>query len=170
MKASAMELHDCVFPLLNSLKSSLTYEDGFKGCELAILVGAKPRGPGMERKDLLGENAMIFREQGKAIDAFASKNCKVLVVGNPANTNCLIVSKFAPSIPKENFSALTRLDENRAVFQLAEKTGVKPYCVYDMIIWGNHSSTQVPDYHNVKIEKNGELVPLETLVTDKAWL
>jgi len=99
MKATIMELNDSVYPLLNSIRGSTTLEEGFKDCELAILVGAKPRGPGMERKDLLGQNAMIFRDQGKAINTFASKNCKVLVVGNPANTNCLIVSKFAPSLP-----------------------------------------------------------------------
>lgn len=99
MKATIMELNDCTYPILNSIRGSTTLEDGFKDCELAILVGAKPRGPGMERKDLLGQNAVIFRDQGKAINSFASKNCRVLVVGNPANTNCFIVSKFATNLP-----------------------------------------------------------------------
>lgn len=151
MKATIMELNDCVYPILNSVRGSVTLEDGFKDCELAILVGAKPRGPGMERKDLLGQNALIFRDQGKAINNYASKNCRVLVVGNPANTNCLIVSKFATNLPRENFSALTRLDENRAVHQLAEKLQVSPYKIHNMIIWGNHSPTMVPDYHNAKL-------------------
>ncbi len=100
MKATIMEVNDCVYPLINSIRGSVAAEDGFKDCDLAILVGAKPRGPGMERKDLLGQNAQIFKEQGKALDTVAKKTCKVLVVGNPANTNCMIVSKFAPSIPK----------------------------------------------------------------------
>ena len=143
-----MEVNDCVYPLINTIRGSVAAEDGFKDCDLAILVGAKPRGPGMERKDLLGQNAQIFKEQGKALDKVAKKTCKVLVVGNPANTNCMIVSKFAPSIPKENFSALTRLDENRAVWQLASKLDVNPYQIHDMVIWGNHSTTQVPDYSN----------------------
>lgn len=109
-----MELHDCAFPLLNSVRGVTDYRSGFTGCELAVLVGAKPRGPGMQRADLLGANAEIFRGQGRALNDFADRNCKVVVVGNPANTNAMICSHFAPNIPKENFTALTRLDENRA--------------------------------------------------------
>jgi malate/lactate dehydrogenase len=113
---------------------------------------------------------MIFRDQGKAINTYASKNCRVLVVGNPANTNCYIVSKFAPNLPRENFSALTRLDENRAVHQLAEKLKIHPYRVHNMVIWGNHSPTMVPDYTNAKVEKDNSLNTVETAIEDKAWL
>lgn len=105
-----MELKDCAFPLLKEIKGTTSYDEGFKGCEVAILVGAKPRGPGMERKDLLSANAKIFKEQGEALEKFASRNVKVVVVGNPANTNALITAHFAPSISKWNFTALTRLD------------------------------------------------------------
>lgn len=110
MQGTVMELDDCAYPLLADIKTTTNLEEGFEGCELAILIGAKPRGPGMERKDLLSQNGAIFKAQGEAINKVASKNCKVLVVGNPANTNCMIVSHYAPSIPKENFTALTRLD------------------------------------------------------------
>ena len=115
MEGVILELSDCALPLLNSLKGTTEYSEGFNGTQVAILVGAKPRGPGMERKDLLGQNAVIFRDQGKALNQFADKNVKVLVVGNPANTNALICSTYAPNIPKKNFTALTRLDQNRAV-------------------------------------------------------
>lgn len=156
--------------MISSLRGVTNYEEGFKDCEVAILVGAKPRGPGMERKDLLAQNAAIFRDQGKAINKFANKNIKVVVVGNPANTNCMILSKFAPDIPKTAFSALTRLDENRAVSQLSTKLGVEPKSIRNMIIWGNHSPTMVPDYQNAVLSKDGHSFPIESAVGDKSWV
>jgi len=120
------------------------------------LVGAKPRGPGMERKDLLNENAKIFKAQGEALDKFASKNVKVLVVGNPANTNALIASHYAPSIPKKNFTALTRLDQNRALSQLSDKLSVPVEDIKNVIIWGNHSLTQYPDVNHGQVVKGGK--------------
>lgn len=140
-----MELKDCAFPLLSEVRGSVDYKEAFMGCQVAILVGARPRGPGMERKDLLSANAQIFKGQGQAINEYADRNCKVLVVGNPANTNALICSVFADRIPKENFTALTRLDQNRAVAQVAEKINVPVHEVKNLIIWGNHSATQYPD-------------------------
>ena len=170
MKATLMELEDSVLPLVSSLRGVTNYEDGFRDCEVAILVGAKPRGPGMERKDLLAQNAVIFRDQGKAINKYANKNIKIVVVGNPANTNCMILSKFAPDIPKTSFSALTRLDENRAVFQLSSKLGVSAKSIKNMIIWGNHSPTMVPDYQNAVVLKDSHTFPLENSVGDKTWV
>lgn len=136
-----MELRDGAFPLVADIKPSTNVEEAFDQADVAILVGAKPRGPGMERKDLLNDNAKIFKAQGEAIEKFAKKTIKVLVVGNPANTNALICSHYAPSIPKKNFTALTRLDQNRAISQLAEKTGSRVEDIKNVIIWGNHSLT-----------------------------
>lgn len=140
-----MELKDCAFPLLSEVKGTVDYKEAFTNCQVAILVGARPRGPGMERKDLLSANAQIFKGQGQAINDYADRNCKVLVVGNPANTNALICSVFADKLPKENFTALTRLDQNRAVAQVSEKLNVPVHEVKNLIIWGNHSATQYPD-------------------------
>lgn len=140
-----MELKDSAYRNVVSFDPYFSVEEGFKDIDAAILVGARPRGPGMERKDLLEANAKIFEEQGKALDRVAKKTVKVLVVGNPANTNCLIASSFAPSIPKSNFTAMTRLDHNRATGVLAEKLGVGPHEITQMVIWGNHSSTQFAD-------------------------
>jgi malate dehydrogenase len=136
-----MELKDCAFPLVADIRPTTKVEEAFDQADVAILVGAKPRGPGMERKDLLTANAQIFKAQGEAIDKFAKKNIKVLVVGNPANTNALIASHYAPSIPKKNFTALTRLDQNRALSQLSDKLKVPVEDVKNVIIWGNHSLT-----------------------------
>jgi malate/lactate dehydrogenase len=136
-----MELRDCALPILRNLNGTTDYKEGFKDAEIVILVGAKPRGPGMERKDLLGQNAVIFRDQGRALNEFASKNVKVLVVGNPANTNAVICSSYAPSIPKENFTALTRLDQNRAISMLASKLSCRVENISNVVIWGNHSVT-----------------------------
>lgn len=124
LEGTLMELRDCSLPLIQELKGSTELKEGFMGCEVAVLVGAKPRGPGMERKDLLGQNGQIFKAQGEALNQYASKNVKVCVVGNPANTNAMICSHYAPTIPKENFTALTRLDQARGEYQLAEKLGV----------------------------------------------
>lgn len=146
-----MELEDCAFPLLAGVVCTDDPSVGFKDADYALLVGARPRGPGMERKDLLEANAAIFSVQGKAIDQNASKNIKVLVVGNPANTNALIAQRNAPSISPRNFTAMTRLDHNRAMTQIAIKTGKTVNDVTNMTIWGNHSATQYPDLFNAKV-------------------
>ena len=146
-----MELDDCAFPLLADVICTDDPNVGFKDSDYALLVGARPRGPGMERKDLLEANAAIFSVQGKAINDHASKNIKVLVVGNPANTNALIAQRNAPSIDPRNFTAMTRLDHNRAMTQLAQKTGKTVNDVSNMTIWGNHSATQYPDLFNAKV-------------------
>jgi len=145
LKGVAMELDDCAFDTLAGIVVSDQAEVGFRDANYALLVGARPRGPGMERKDLLLANAQIFSAQGKALDSVASRDIKVLVVGNPANTNALIARENAPALPRENFTAMTRLDHNRAKAQLATKAGVHVTAIDRMIIWGNHSATQVPD-------------------------
>ena len=147
-----MELEDCAFPLLAGIECSDDPNVAFKDADYALLVGARPRGPGMERKDLLEANAAIFSVQGKAINDHASRNIKVLVVGNPANTNALITQRNAPNIDPKNFTAMTRLDHNRAMTQLAIKTGTTVNDVTNMTIWGNHSATQYPDLFNAKVE------------------
>jgi malate dehydrogenase len=145
LKGVMMELDDCAFPTLAGMVGTDDPKVAFKDADYALLVGAKPRGPGMERKDLLMENAKIFIEQGKALNDVASRNVKVLVVGNPANTNAYIAMKSAPSLPKKNFTAMLRLDHNRAVSQLAARTGKTVSDVEKMIVWGNHSPTMYPD-------------------------
>ncbi|MEQ9463947.1 MAG: malate dehydrogenase [Haliea sp.] len=146
-----MELDDCAFPLLADIICTDDPNVAFKDANYALLVGARPRGPGMERKDLLEANAAIFSVQGKAIDAHASRNIKVLVVGNPANTNALITQRNAPDINPRNFTAMTRLDHNRAMSQIAQKTGKTVNDVTNMTIWGNHSATQYPDLFNAEV-------------------
>lgn len=152
----AMELDDCAFPLLKSITCTDNLDVAFKDSDYAILVGARPRGPGMERKDLLEANAAIFSAQGKALNKHANNSAKILVVGNPANTNALIAQRNAPDINPRNFTAMTRLDHNRAITQLAQKLNTSLSSITNMTIWGNHSSTQYPDLHNVKVD--GELV------------
>ena len=147
----AMELDDCAFPLLKGVVCTDDPMVAYKDSDYALLVGARPRGPGMERKDLLEANAAIFSVQGKAIDTVASKDIKVLVVGNPANTNALITQRNAPSIDPRNFTAMTRLDHNRAMTQIAQKTGKDVTEVTKMTIWGNHSATQYPDLFNAEV-------------------
>jgi malate dehydrogenase len=147
-----MELEDCAFPLLAGIVCTDDPATGFKDTDYALLVGARPRGPGMERKDLLEANAAIFSVQGKAIDENASRNIKVLVVGNPANTNALITQRNAPAIDPRNFTAMTRLDHNRAKTQIALKTGNTVNDVTHMTIWGNHSATQYPDLFNARVK------------------
>lgn len=165
LKGVAMELNDCAFPMLNGVIATDQADDAFKDADYALLVGAKPRGPGMERADLLKGNAQIFSAQGKALNDNANPNVKVLVVGNPANTNALIAQKNAPDLNPENFTAMTRLDHNRALAQLAAKTGTHVNQIRHMTIWGNHSATQYPDISHVTIaDRNAsELV-------DKDWL
>lgn len=152
VKGVMMEIDDCAFPLINSMVGTSDYETAFKDAEICLLIGARPRGPGMVRADLLKANAKIFEGQGKAIEKYADRNVKVLVVGNPANTNALITMTNAPSIPRCNFTALTRLDQNRAMSQLATKGKIRAKQVKNVIIWGNHSKTQYPDVHHAFIE------------------
>lgn len=161
-----MELQDCAFPLLKEIHIGSDPLDVFQNADYALLVGSKPRGPGMERKELLQDNGKIFIEQGRALNESASQDVKVLVVGNPCNTNCLIAMAHAPRIPKHNFHAMTRLDQNRAAACLAHKAQVDITCVRNVTIWGNHSSTQVPDFGNATI--NGKHVP--EIIHEKRWL
>ncbi|MGH8371960.1 MAG: malate dehydrogenase [Gammaproteobacteria bacterium] len=160
-----MELNDCAFPLVKSIVATDNAEAAFKDADFAILVGAKPRGPGMERKDLLLENAKIFSAQGKALNKTAKKNIKVLVVGNPANTNALITAANAPRLNKKNITAMMRLDHNRAMSQLAAKTGMHVNDVKRLVIWGNHSSTQYPDINQATVKGK----PAMRLVTGE-WI
>ena len=146
------ELNDCANPLLHRIEITDDTITAFRNVDYAFLVGARPRGSGMERKDLLEVNAEIFSVQGKALNAVANRDVKVLVTGNPANTNALIALKNAPDLRPENFSAMTRLDHNRAISQLAEKCGVLTTDIKNMIIWGNHSNTQYPDLHHAKVK------------------
>jgi malate dehydrogenase len=165
LKGVMMELEDCAFPLLAGMVGTDDPKVAFKDADIALLVGARPRGPGMERKDLLLENAKIFTEQGKALNAVASRDVKVLVVGNPANTNAYIAMKSAPDLPARNFTAMLRLDHNRALSQLAAKTG-KPVGEIDkLIVWGNHSPTMYPDY---RFAIAGGFA-IKDLIDDQAW-
>lgn len=165
LEGVVMELNDCAFPLLHDVVISDDPEVAFKDTDYALLVGARPRGPGMERKDLLEANAAIFSVQGQAINKVASRDIKVLVVGNPANTNALIASANAPDIDAGQFTAMTRLDHNRALSQLAEKTGAHTTAIKRMTIWGNHSNTQYPDVSNATVDGKAA-----TGLVDQAWL
>ncbi len=164
LQGVVMELNDCAFPTLNKIVATDDAKVAFKDCDVAMLVGARPRGPGMERKDLLVANAQIFSAQGKALDAVAKRDVRVLVVGNPANTNALIAQRNAPNLNPANFTAMVRLDHNRAAAQLAEKTGQHVTNVRRITIWGNHSSTQYPDLHHALVDGK----PALSLV-DQQW-
>ena len=164
LKGVAMELEDCAFPLLAGMVCTDDATVAFKDSDYALLIGARPRGPGMERKDLLEANAAIFSAQGKALNDNASKDIKVLVVGNPANTNSLIAQRNAPDINPRQFTAMTRLDHNRAMSQIANKTGSTINDVTHMTIWGNHSATQYPDLHETKV--NGQAA---IDMVDQSW-
>jgi len=166
LKGVVMELNDCCFPLVKEINIGVDPYKIFEGADYALFVGAKPRGPNMERKDLLAENGKIFIDQGKAINKSANKNVKVLVVGNPCNTNCLIAMHYAPDIPRNQFFAMTRLDQNRAKYQLAVKAGVPIDEVSSIAIWGNHSSTQMPDFVNAKINNMKAM----DVIQDRNWL
>jgi malate dehydrogenase len=161
-----MELDDCAFPLLKGIVPTANLDEGFRGVNWALLVGSVPRKAGMERKDLLGINGKIFIGQGQAIQKNAASDVRILVVGNPCNTNCFIAMNNAPKIPRERFFAMTRLDENRSKSQLAKKSGADVTAVTNLAIWGNHSATQYPDFYNAKI--NGRNVT--EVITDEAWL
>lgn len=164
-----MELVDCAFPLLHNIVATDKEAEAFAAIDVAFLVGSMPRKEGMERKDLLAANVKIFKSQGRALDQHAKKSVKVLVVGNPANTNALVCSKFAPSIPKENFSAMTRLDHNRAKGQIAQRLKVSPGDVRNVIIWGNHSSTQFPDANHATVNMGDKQVKVTEAVNDDAY-
>ena len=166
LKGVMMELDDCAFPLLQGVSGYGDANQAFKDVDVALLVGARPRGPGMERKDLLEANGAIFTVQGKALDAHASRNVKVLVVGNPANTNALIAQRSAPSLPSKNFTAMMRLDHNRAISQLSAKLGKAVTSIHKVTIWGNHSATQYPDIFHAEVE-GAKLWPM---INDQAWL
>jgi malate dehydrogenase len=165
LKGVMMELEDCAFPLLAGMVGTDDPRVAFKDADVAMLVGARPRGPGMERKDLLLENAKIFTVQGKALNEVASRNVKVLVVGNPANTNAYIAMKSAPDLPAKNFTAMLRLDHNRALSQLASKAGVEVGNIEKFTVWGNHSSTMYPDYRFATV--SGE--SLRDRIGDAEW-
>jgi malate dehydrogenase len=165
LKGVMMELEDCAFPLLAGMEAHSDPMTAFKDTDYALLVGARPRGPGMERKDLLAANAAIFTVQGKALNAVASRNVKVLVVGNPANTNAYIAMKSAPDLPAKNFTAMLRLDHNRALSQLAAKTGKPVASIKKMAVWGNHSPTMYADYRFATID--GQSV--KAMINDHEW-
>ena len=166
LEGVAMELEDCAFPLLRDMVLTSDLDEGFRDANWALLVGAKPRGPGMERGDLIKENGPIFVGQGKAINDHASADVRVAVVGNPCNTNALIAMHASKDLPDERFTAMTRLDQNRAQNQLAKKAGVATDEVSNVLIWGNHSATQVPDYENSRIGGKSAA----EVITDESWL
>lgn len=165
LKGVMMEIDDCAFPLLAGMSAHSDPTMAFKDIDIALLVGARPRGPGMERKDLLSANAQIFTAQGKALNAVAKRTVKVLVVGNPANTNAYIAMKSAPDLPKKNFTAMLRLDHNRALSQVATKTGKAVGDIEKLVVWGNHSPTMYPDYRFATI--GGQSV--KAMINDDAW-
>jgi malate dehydrogenase len=165
LKGVMMELEDCAFPLLAGMSGTADPNTAFKDAGIAMLVGARPRGPGMERKDLLLENAKIFIEQGKALDKVASRDIRVLVVGNPANTNAYIAMKSAPSLPSRHFTAMLRLDHNRALSQVAAKSGKPVGAIEKLIVWGNHSPTMYPDYRFATADGHS----LKELINDENW-
>jgi len=166
LKGVVMELHDCAFPLLESVVPTADLDQGFRDINWGLLVGSVPRKAGMERKDLLGINGKIFIGQGQAIERNAAADVRVLVIGNPCNTNCLIAMNNAKEIPRDRWFAMTRLDENRARAQLAHKAGVEITRVTNLTIWGNHSSTQYPDFYNAKIDHR----PANEVIRDEKWL
>ena len=165
LKGVMMEIDDCAFPLLAGMTAHSDPMTAFKDADVALLVGARPRGPGMERKDLLEANAQIFTVQGKALDAAASRHVKVLVVGNPANTNAYIAMKSAPSLPAKNFTAMLRLDHNRALSQIAAKTGKPVASIEKLCVWGNHSPTMYADYRFATIDGKS----VKEMINDDAW-
>ncbi|CAF1038658.1 unnamed protein product [Adineta ricciae] len=170
LQGVVMEIEDTSLPLVKGAIPTDSEETAFKDVDVALFVGAMPRKEGMERKDLLNANVKIFKSQGTALDKFAKKSVKVLVVGNPANTNCYILAHYAPSIPRENFSCLTRLDHNRAKAQIANRLKVSPENVKNVIIWGNHSSTQFPDVRSATVNVNGKDTPVYDAIKDDNWL
>ncbi|KAF6207528.1 hypothetical protein GE061_015974 [Apolygus lucorum] len=170
LEGVVMEITDCALPLVVGVVPTADLSVAFKDVQAAFMVGSMPRKQGMERKDLLSANVKIFKAQGEALDKYARKDVKVMVVGNPANTNALMCSKYAPSIPKENFSAMTRLDQNRAQAAVANRLGVRINQVKNVIIWGNHSSTQFPDALNATVEVGGASKSVPQALNNDPWL
>jgi malate dehydrogenase len=170
LKGVMMELDDCAFPLLQGMLAASDPMVAFRDAEFALLVGARPRGPGMERKDLLEANGKIFAPQGQALDRVASRNVKVLVVGNPANTNCLIAMKNAPSLKPQQFTGMMRLDHNRAASQLAQKTEKPVSAIRKVTVWGNHSATQYPDVFQAEVVEGNAARKLWPMINDPSWL
>ncbi len=170
LKGVMMELDDCAFPLLQGMVATSDPMVAFKDADVALVVGARPRGPGMERKDLLEANGRIFAPQGQALDRVASRDVKVLVVGNPANTNCLIAMKNAKSLKPTQFTAMMRLDHNRAVSQVARKLGKPVSAIRRMAVWGNHSATQYPDLFHAEVHEGGAGKKVWPMINDQAWL
>jgi malate dehydrogenase len=165
LKGVMMEIDDCAFPLLAGMTAHADPMTAFKDADVALMVGSRPRGPGMERKDLLEINAQIFTVQGKALDAVASRNVKVLVVGNPANTNAYIAMKSAPGLPAKNFTAMLRLDHNRALSQVAAKSGQPVAAIEKMFVWGNHSPTMYADYRYAEVDGKS----VKEMINDDVW-
>jgi len=170
LKGVTMELDDCAFPLLQGVAAASDPMAAFKDVDIALLVGARPRGPGMERKDLLEANGKIFAPQGQALDRVASRKVKVLVVGNPANTNCLIAMKNAPSLKPQQFTGMMRLDHNRAISQVAQKVKRPVSAIRKITVWGNHSATQYPDLFQAEVAEAGAARKAWPLINDQAWL
>ncbi|CAF0879987.1 unnamed protein product [Adineta steineri] len=170
LQGLVMEIEDTSLPLVKGVVPTDSEETAFKDVDVALFVGAMPRKEGMERKDLLSANVKIFKSQGTALEKFAKKSVKVLVVGNPANTNCYILAHYAPSIPRESFTCLTRLDHNRAKAQIATRLKVSPDTVKNIMIWGNHSSTQFPDVRSGTVTVNGKETPIYEAVKDDNWI
>ncbi|EEF62553.1 malate dehydrogenase [Pedosphaera parvula Ellin514] len=166
LQGVTMELDDCAYPLLKGIVATANLDEGFKGVNWALLVGSVSRKAGMERKDLLGINGKIFTGQGQAIQKNAASGVRILVVGNPCNTNCLIAMNNAPEVPRERWYAMTRLDENRARLQLSRKAGVDITAVSNVAVWGNHSATQYPDFYNARINSK----PVTDVIQDETWL
>jgi len=170
LKGVALEIEDCAFPLVHGVVLSTDAKEAFKDVHVVLMLGAFPRGPGMERKDLLKINVSIFKEQGELLDKYASRDVKVVVVGNPANTNCLVLMSQAKSLPKSAFSALTRLDENRAVAQISQKLGTPVHNIRNVVIWGNHSNTQYPDVSHAQVKGPSGAKSVRTAINDDSWL
>ncbi|KAL2477896.1 malate dehydrogenase [Forsythia ovata] len=170
LKGVKMELIDAAFPLLKGVVATADVVEACKGVDIAVMVGGFPRKEGMERKDVMSENISIYKAQASALEQYAAPDCKVLVVANPANTNALILKEFAPSIPEKNITCLTRLDHNRALGQISERLNVHVSDVKNVIIWGNHSSTQYPDVNHATVNTGNALKPVRELVGDDHWL
>jgi malate dehydrogenase len=170
LKGVMMELDDCAFPLLQGMVAASDPMVAFKDVQVALLVGARPRGPGMERKDLLEANGKIFAPQGKALDRVADRNVKVLVVGNPANTNCLIAMKNAPGLKPAQFTGMMRLDHNRAVSQISQKTSKPVTAIRKITVWGNHSATQYPDLFQAEVVEGNAAKKVWPMINDQSWL
>src|SRR3954463_7654253 len=170
LKGVMMELDDCAFPLLQSMVAASEAKVAFKDVDVALLVGARPRGPGMERKDLLEANGKIFTPQGQALDRVAKRDVKVLVVGNPANTNCLIAMKNAKSLKPSQFTGMMRLDHNRAISQVAQKLNKKVSEIKRISVWGNHSATQYPDVFQATVGEMSDAKKVWPMINDQAWL